>query len=615
MTTKAYSFTSTNGVKLPALYPGDFTLVPGFLGTADFEIQSNRLAIVSGGVLVSNSSAKTDQSVSLRPLTVNNELVIKLRAATNGDAYTATILFNGAVGVGRNGTTIQNFFGVFSNNGTGANLITFEAALTPTGVELILKKDGVILPFNPASGIVSGRYIDPSPIAVNDIKLSFETGSVIDDLTITYAPSLLQVPAQPIPGVISAVTTNGFTAAWSHGVGGATRSGYEARYRYKANAVAAWLGYTNLTASAANATVASVASDANLNGQLIGFEVRAVAAGPEYSEWVVWPEFWALNGSTFGGGELPLGLLNTTFTATPSSLTSPGRVSLSCVPGTSIGAVQSVVFKENSTVIATNTVAPYSAISRIFDVADSSSKTFSATVTSVSGATETLTAVVGIDIAGIGSIESDRTLGGTTGTNEVFVITVLDANGIPAIGQTVSVTSSNAAVVTASGGVTDSNGRISITASYISTGLAIISASATRGGMAKSIQLPCFVQQTLTQQNVATIESSDTNPKFQDELFPYVFDFSEFLGSGESILSVIETTSQSLPLSKDAFANQMLIGDPAIFGQKVVHFVKGGLPGIPYVLRCTARTSLGSIATAEIRLKIYSQKGQRARII
>jgi Bacterial Ig-like domain (group 2) len=307
MTTKTYNFTAANGIKLSTLYPSDFTVVPGFLGTADFEVQNNKLSIASGGGLVSNSSAKTDQSVSIRPHTVNGEVVVKLRAATSGDAYTATILFNGAVGIGRNGTTIQNFFGVFSNNGSGANLITFEATLTPTGVELVLKKDGVTLLFDPAAGIVAGRYIDPSPIAVNDIKFSFETGSVVDDLTIAYAASLLQVPAQPTPGAISAVTTSGFTAAWAHGVGGAIRAGYEARYRYKANTAATWSDYTNLTALSASATSAIVASDANLNGQLIAFEVRSVAAGPEYSDWTQWGEFWAVNGSNFGGGTLPTG--------------------------------------------------------------------------------------------------------------------------------------------------------------------------------------------------------------------------------------------------------------------------------------------------------------------
>ena len=216
----------------------------------------------------------------------------------------------------------------------------------------------------------------------------------------------------------------------------------------------------------------------------------------------------------------------------------------------------------------------------------------------------------------LGSFSIDRQFGGFVGSNEIVVATLKDVNGQPASGVAVGATSTKTAIATVVGGVTDSNGRVSIGANYVSVGLASVSLNASRSGSTITSQpYACFVQPVLTISDIATIEASKTNPKFSDELYPYVFDFSEFLGSGESIVEIINTTSQSLPLSKDAQSNNMLIGDPVIFGQKVVCFVTGGLRGVPYILRCSARTSLGSIATAESKLKIFSQEGQRARII
>jgi hypothetical protein len=387
------------------------------------------------------------------------------------------------------------------------------------------------------------------------------------------------------------------------------RTGYEIEIKSRANSSAAQGVYAPATGSPfAAATLTTAYNDPALTGRLVTIRVRATYSLTAPSAWVE-------------PGEFLQGVVTvTSITISPTSA--------SLAPGAT-QQFAATVQGTNSPSQAVTWSAPVGGSvnsSGVFTAPNTVGNAYKMRATSVqdpsvfSEATITVTAVVTPPVPGgsdpLDSFSIDRQFGGLIGSNEIVVATLKDVLGQPVPGVAVGATSAKTGIATATGGVTDSNGRVSISANYVSVGLTSITLSASRAGSTvTSDAYSCFVQPVLVSGDVATIEAADTNPKFSSELYPYVFDFSEFLGPGESLIEIISTTSQSLPLSKDVLSNDMLVGSAVVFGQKVIHFATAGLRGVPYILRCNARTSLGSIATAEIKLKIFSQEGQRARII
>lgn len=230
--------------------------------------------------------------------------------------------------------------------------------------------------------------------------------------------------------------------------------------------------------------------------------------------------------------------------------------------------------------------------------------------------------------ATIGSLTTDRTitvnaypalnsvtfspaLAGNAGGSSAVTVTVLDVAGNPAANATVVLTSQTGGIISSTSGTTNSSGQAVLTVSYLAQGFTYASFQATRFASVKeSALVTVFVQPVVTLSQVPEIAAQETEPKFEEEVFPYVFDFSPQLGEDETILEVVSVTCVSTPASFDTNSAAMLLGTPVIHGQKVVHFIGSGKKGGAYVIRITVR-STRSKATAEIKLRVFAVVGRR----
>ena len=80
-------------------------------------------------------------------------------------------------------------------------------------------------------------------------------------------------------------------------------------------------------------------------------------------------------------------------------------------------------------------------------------------------------------------------------------------------------------------------------------------------------------------------------PKDPAEALFYGIDFSNLLGSGETITSA--TASMRVVSGTDAAPSAMLSGSPVVNGGIVSHKLTGGVAGVVYLLGLTIYTSAG----------------------
>lgn len=119
----------------------------------------------------------------------------------------------------------------------------------------------------------------------------------------------------------------------------------------------------------------------------------------------------------------------------------------------------------------------------------------------------------------------------------------------------------------------------------------------------------------LTDQQILDLLANPIDPKYQDEAFPYGFDFRADLQSGETIQAVDYIAVQVRgPDELDPEAPDMLEGDPILRPALgvVVQRVKAGKPGLAYYLRCKVLTSLEREIVSELAIRVHATTGRRA---
>ena len=121
-----------------------------------------------------------------------------------------------------------------------------------------------------------------------------------------------------------------------------------------------------------------------------------------------------------------------------------------------------------------------------------------------------------------------------------------------------------------------------------------------------------FTLPAFTEALVKELQAEQQDPKYQDEIQPYVFDFSPFLGRGEDVsrIQVVESVPVSTAAA-DPAASAMVFGQARIVGDRVLQYFRDGVPGVSYFLRCRVETTIGRVVVSEIRIRIYRARGAR----
>jgi hypothetical protein len=193
----------------------------------------------------------------------------------------------------------------------------------------------------------------------------------------------------------------------------------------------------------------------------------------------------------------------------------------------------------------------------------------------------------------------------TLNPNQSSVYTVVDQSNRPVETAALSWLGANGGTFS---GVTNSQGQVTLT-----TGATVGSFSfRAQSGVIASPAFSFFIQPVVSGGAVDAIQAAenDQNPKYTEEMFPYVFDFAGILAEDEAIMSILSVTCQSSPVSYDPNSAAMLLGTPQIFGKRVVQFIDKGRPNATYIVRVNVQATR-SRATSEIRLRLFSTTGRR----
>lgn len=122
-------------------------------------------------------------------------------------------------------------------------------------------------------------------------------------------------------------------------------------------------------------------------------------------------------------------------------------------------------------------------------------------------------------------------------------------------------------------------------------------------------------EEDLTDEQILDLLANPIDPKYEDEAFPYGFDFRSELQTGERLSSVEYVQVQVRgPDEIDPDKDDMLEGDPIMRPALgvVVQRVKAGKPGVAYYLRCQVRTSLDRLIDSELQIRVHATTGRRA---
>lgn len=221
---------------------------------------------------------------------------------------------------------------------------------------------------------------------------------------------------------------------------------------------------------------------------------------------------------------------------------------------------------------------------------------------------------------GLGSlVASPMTVSDVPGDTAVVTVTALANNGAsrPGVTITPTIATPGIATVVPPNAITDASGKASFTVTF---GAVIGQTELTFVANDGSTQLAppatpavqVFSLPTFTETLVKELQAEQTDPKFAEEVTPLVWDFSPYMGRNEDPLEIL--SRESVPVGgqdRDPSSSSMLFGDARIVGDRVLQFIRDGVPGVSYYLRCKVRTSLGRVAVAEHRVRIYRGSGSR----
>jgi titin len=205
------------------------------------------------------------------------------------------------------------------------------------------------------------------------------------------------------------------------------------------------------------------------------------------------------------------------------------------------------------------------------------------------------------------------------GRTATVTYTALDGNGSGKPGVTITPMVDSTAVGTVSPAsvVTDAQGRAFLTITFgariSQTTLRVAATDGTRTlSVDENPMVDVFTLPAFSLALAKELQAEQQDPKYADEIQPYVFDFSPYLGRGEDVsrIQVIE----SVPVSgatADPSAPTMIFGAPSIVGDRVLQYFRDGMPGVSYYLRCRVETTIGRVVVSEIRIRIYRSRGAR----
>ncbi len=220
--------------------------------------------------------------------------------------------------------------------------------------------------------------------------------------------------------------------------------------------------------------------------------------------------------------------------------------------------------------------------------------------------------IVITDYPALASVTATGFDGGLVGEAKSGSAAVLDVDGNPASGVTITLELVNPTLATSAVGNTGFNGARNVAYTITAAGETIGRIVANRfGSTIESEPFSFFTQPYISVDNVAAVEAATQNPKYSEELFPYCFDFSDVVGADEIIECIVSVTCVSRPAKFDLNSQNMILGKPQIRGKKVLQFIAGGKRGATYVMRITVNATR-SRPTAEIILKVHASNGRRA---
>lgn len=211
------------------------------------------------------------------------------------------------------------------------------------------------------------------------------------------------------------------------------------------------------------------------------------------------------------------------------------------------------------------------------------------------------------------------TVSAMPGEVSVITVTALNGNGSSRPGVTITPTIATAAiaVVAPVNAITDASGKASFTVTFGATvGQTAITFVGNDGATTvappatPAVQL--FTLPSITEALIKELQAEQTDPKYSEEITPLVWDFSEWMGRGEVPTSI--ESREVVPVGgqdRDPSSSAMLFGAARIVGVRVLQYVRDGLPGVSYYLRCKVRTNLGRVAVAEYRMRVYRGTGSR----
>jgi hypothetical protein len=205
------------------------------------------------------------------------------------------------------------------------------------------------------------------------------------------------------------------------------------------------------------------------------------------------------------------------------------------------------------------------------------------------------------------------------GRTATLTYTARDGNGSGRPGVTITPVIGSTAVATVAppSAITDAQGRAFLTVTFGSViAQTQLRVAATDGASTLTADVnpavDVFTLPAFTEALVKELQAEQQDPKYEDEIQPYVFDFSPFLGRGEDVsrIQVVE----SVPVSNaaaDPAASAMVFGQARIVGDRVLQYFRDGVPGVSYFLRCRVETTIGRVVVSEIRIRIYRARGAR----
>lgn len=96
----------------------------------------------------------------------------------------------------------------------------------------------------------------------------------------------------------------------------------------------------------------------------------------------------------------------------------------------------------------------------------------------------------------------------------------------------------------------------------------------------------------------------DFSPKRPAESEVFTFDFTDLLGTNETLISA--TVASKVVNGTDAAYASMISGAAQISGKKVLQKIAAGVAGVYYELACTATTDTGQIMIVAGNLSVIS---------